>query len=409
METTKAYAFRALARGSAHRPQCQSLRSQALHSQNHIFENLQHLSSLRHQTTNDILYLLFLHTRFTYFVHLSTATSSFSLFFSLIQNWNSQSTQYKSVRCTFSQVNCLPRTQAIHVGTKRQMWSWHQWTLEWEQLKTVKPLKPLILFLKELNTPRHWQVSNRSTKSCEGIQVAGNSVVMSCTLQNRTQVFWLLVVFVMSSPDVSKEVASVAASEPPRPRAASVQATLQKDIAFKACCGDSSSSVHKSGRPTAGLLLEKERKTERIIDLSDLCDLQLDSNIEYDDKHEGSEATTCIEPARLEVFQSKTRKHFKFWAWMCLSWNGSQRPFDNLWFSKLQIDQQIVQIVQNQRICSKPQSSGFRFLEGPHCTSMRMRKSLEIIDSNLSSGHVSARKPCADEQPRQGTWKHSRI
>lgn len=162
-----------------------------------------------------------------------------SLFFSFIQNWNSQLTQYKSVRCTFSQVNCLPRTQAIHVGTKRQMWSWHQWTLEWEQLKTVKMKTENVSFFSWKNRTHQGigrcliEVQNPE----KGIQVAANSVVMSRTLQKRTQVFWFssvqIVVFVTSSPNVSKEVASVAASEPPRPRAASVQATLQ-DIAFKA-------------------------------------------------------------------------------------------------------------------------------------------------------------------------------
>ena len=141
--------------------------------------------------------------------------------------------------------------------------SWKQWN---ENRKNGEPLKPLILFfLKKLNTPRHWQVSSRSTKSCEGIQVAGNSVVMSCILQNRTQVFWLLVVFVtMSSPDVSKEVASVAASEPPRPRAASVQATLQKDIAFKALMlrrlEQFSSQIGKTYRGPASGEREKERE-----------------------------------------------------------------------------------------------------------------------------------------------------
>lgn len=198
-----------------------------------------------HQTTNDILYLLFLHTRFTYFVHLSTATSSFSPSLSLLFVHTELKLPIDSVQisalyifagelsasnsshpCRYKEANVI--LAPMNLGMR---------TVENSENENREPL---IFFLKKSNTPRHWQVSNRSTKSCEkGIQVAANSVVMSRTLQKRTQVFWLLwllVVFVTSSPNVSKEVASVAASEPPRPRAAraaSVQATL-KDIAFKA-------------------------------------------------------------------------------------------------------------------------------------------------------------------------------
>ena len=195
------------------------------------------------------------------------STSSFFPFFSIIQNWNSQSTQYKSLRCTFSQVNCLPRTQAIHVGTKRQMCSWHQWTLEREQLRTVKWKQRIShFFVKKLNTPRHWQVSNWSTKSCEKEGDPSRSKFFM-TQQNRTQVFWLLVT--MSSPDVTKEVASVAASEPPRPRAArrkktencSGNSTEGHCFQGPLCCGDVSSSGHKSEHlPWACFWRKRQRK-----------------------------------------------------------------------------------------------------------------------------------------------------
>ncbi len=62
----------------------------------------------------------------------------------------------------------------------------------------------------------------------------------------------------------------------------------------------------------------------------------------------------------------------KFWAWMYSSWNGSLHPF-TVWEisdrSKI-FGAWISQIFLHQ-------SSGFRFLEGPHCISMR--KGLEMI------------------------------
>lgn len=61
------------------------------------------------------------------------------------------------------------------------------------------------------------------------------------------------------------------------------------------------------------------------------------------------------------------------------------------------------------RLCSKSEN----FHHSPPASDSWKDLVLHIVayakkssDSNLSSGHVSARKPCADEQPRQGTWKH---
>lgn len=130
----------------------------------------------------------------------------------------------------------------------------------------------LIFFLEKSNTPRHWQVSNRSTKSCEkGIQVAANSVVMSRTLQKRTQVFWLqeFLSFLSRPPQMFQKRLHQSQLQNHQDLELQVLQLYRRTLLSRPCCGDlsSSSSVHESG-PTVGLvglLLEKERMS----DLSD--------------------------------------------------------------------------------------------------------------------------------------------
>ena len=205
--------------------------------------------------------------------------------------------------------------------------SWKQW--KWKRER-------LIFFLKKSNTPRHWQVSNRSTKSWEGDPSCSKFCCHVAYTAKEDTSFLILQCTncrcVTSSPNVSKEVASVAASEPPRPRAASVQATLQ-DIAFKAMLrrleqfkfSSQIGTYRGPGGPASG---ERENEWFKMIQVTyvyfmyTFCDLKLDSNtsqyriwwLSRDKACLGSQATTCIEPTRLTevflwTFQLATQKH----------------------------------------------------------------------------------------------------